>query len=61
MTKREHLQFLFLMIPTFLILAAAAVSMADLVFPGAPEAPVAAISAAPTMAAEAWDDRPPAE
>ena len=33
MTKLEHLQFLILMIPTFLILAAAAVSMADLVFP----------------------------
>ena len=30
MTKTEHLQFLVLMIPTFLILAAAAVSMADL-------------------------------
>ena len=30
MTKTQHLQFLVLMIPTFLILAAAAVSMADL-------------------------------
>jgi hypothetical protein len=36
MTKREHLQFLVLMIPTLLILVAAAVSMADLAFP-APE------------------------
>jgi hypothetical protein len=30
MTKTEHLQFLVLMIPTFAILVAAAVSMADL-------------------------------
>ena len=34
MTKTEHLQFLILMIPTFVILVAAAVSMADL---GVPE------------------------
>jgi hypothetical protein len=60
MTIREHLQFLVLMIPTFLILAAAAVSMADLVLPPASEAPVVA-SAAPGMPAEAWDDRPPSE
>ena len=60
MTKREHLQFLVLMLPTFLILAAAAVSMADLVLPSPGEAPVVA-SAAPATAAEAWDDRPPAE
>ena len=33
MTKTEHLQFLVLMIPTFLILVAAAISMADLAFP----------------------------
>jgi hypothetical protein len=33
MTKTEHLQFLILMIPKFLILAAAAVSMADLALP----------------------------
>ena len=33
MTKTEHLQFLVLMIPTFLILVAAAVSMADLGYP----------------------------
>lgn len=38
MTKIEHLQFLVLLIPTFLILAAAAVSMADLALP-AVEAP----------------------
>ena len=36
MTKIEHLQFLVLMIPTFLVLVAAAVSMADLAMP-APE------------------------
>ena len=35
MTKTQHLQFLVLMIPTFVILAAAAVSMADLRQPGA--------------------------
>jgi hypothetical protein len=34
MTKTEHLQFLVLMIPTFAILVAAAVSMADLGLPG---------------------------
>jgi hypothetical protein len=59
MTKREHLQFLVLMLPTFLILAAAAVSMADLVLPPAGEAPVVVVTAAPP--AEAWDDRPPVE
>jgi len=37
MTKLEHLQFLALMIPTFLLLGAAAVSMADLSYP-APQA-----------------------
>ena len=36
MTKTEHLQFLVLMIPTILILVAAAVSMADLELPAAP-------------------------
>ena len=35
MTKIQHLQFVVLMIPTFVILAAAAVSMADLRQPGA--------------------------
>jgi hypothetical protein len=33
MGKLEHLQFLVLMIPTFLVLGAAAVSMADLGLP----------------------------
>ncbi len=36
MTKTEHLQFLVLMIPTILIMVAAAVSMADLEFPAEP-------------------------
>jgi hypothetical protein len=58
MTKTEHLQFLVLLIPTFLILIAAAVSMADLELP-APEATysVAAAEAMPSTG-EVWDDRP---
>jgi len=36
MTKIEHIQFLLLMIPTFLILTAAALSMADLAMPATP-------------------------
>jgi len=36
MTKTEHLQFLVLMIPTILILVAAAVCMADLEIPAEP-------------------------
>ena len=36
MTKTEHLHFLVLMIPTILILVAAAVSMADLEVPAEP-------------------------
>lgn len=56
-TTTEHLQFLALMIPTFLILAAAAVSMADLALPAEPAAYVA--MADPMVSAEAaWDDRP---
>jgi hypothetical protein len=41
MTKTEHLQFLVLMIPTILILVAAAVSMADLEVPAEPTYAVA--------------------
>jgi len=37
MSKREHLQFLVLMIPTFVILVAAAVSLAGLSSPSSPE------------------------
>jgi hypothetical protein len=47
MTKIEHVQFLALLIPTFLILAAAAVSMADLGFPAEearPQAMTVAVS-----------------
>ena len=36
MTKTEHLSFLVLMIPTIIILVAAAVSMADLELPADP-------------------------
>jgi hypothetical protein len=58
MTKTEHLQFLVLMIPTFLILVAAALSMADLAVP-APESTysVAAAEAMPSTD-PVWDDRP---
>ena len=52
MTKTEHLQFLVLLIPTFLLLLAAAVSMADLAFPASPE-PYAVATVYPE-----WDDRP---
>jgi hypothetical protein len=55
MTKTEHLQFLVLMIPTFLILVAAAISMADLAFP-ATTTPQVYVMAAPADAAR--DDRP---
>ena len=54
MTKTEHLQFLILMIPTFLILAAAAVSMADLASPASTGDAYAVASADPVV----WDDRP---
>ncbi len=46
MTKIEHLQFLVLLIPTFLILAAAAVAMADLAFPAEEARPQAMTVAA---------------
>jgi hypothetical protein len=51
-TKTEHLQFLVLMIPTFIVLLAAAVSMADLALPAAPA--TYNVSAVDTV----WDDRP---
>ncbi len=55
MTKTEHLQFLVLMIPTLLILAAAAVSMADLALPAQETYTVA--SAAPVLPYDAvWVD-----
>ena len=55
MTKTEHLQFLVLMIPTFVILAAAAVSMADLAMPSAQHSYTVALA---PMADMVWDDRP---
>jgi hypothetical protein len=58
MTKTEHLQFLVLLIPTFLLLVAAAVSMADLSVP-APEITysVAAAEGMPSTD-QVWDDHP---
>ena len=56
MTKTEHLQFLILMLPTFLILAAAAVSMADLALPAQEPVPVVVHHAG--VSEPAWDDRP---
>ena len=55
MTTTEHLTFLVLMVPTFVILAAAAVSMADLALPAeGPEQYVVAID--PTIFTYAdWD------
>jgi len=63
MSKIEHLQFLVLMIPTFLILAAAAVSMADLAFPasGMPEEAMAVAVAGPVHPAELGRDDIPFE
>jgi hypothetical protein len=63
MGKIEHLQFLVLMIPTFLILGAAAVSMADLAFPasGAPEQSMAVAVVSPVHPAELGRDDSPAE
>ena len=63
MSKIEHLQFLVLMIPTFLILAAAAVSMADLAYPasGVPEQAMAVAVAGPVHPAELGRDDIPFE
>lgn len=52
MTKTEHLQFLVLMIPTFVILFAAAVSMADLAYPAPTSELYAAYSYAPSSPEE---------
>jgi len=54
MGKIEHLQFLVLMIPTLLILAAAAVSMADLAFPasGLPDQAVRVVVSGPVHPGE---------
>ena len=58
MTKLVHLQFLALMIPTILVLCAAAWSMAELALPAAPAAPEVSVAASQAPAPEAWDDRP---
>jgi len=60
MTKTEHLQFLVLMIPTFVMLVAAAVSMADLALPATPSAHAVA-PADPRIPVEASRDDRPAE
>ena len=59
----EHLQFLVLMIPTLLILAAAAVSMADLAFPasGMPDQAMAVAVAGPVHPAEMNREDSPVE
>jgi hypothetical protein len=54
MTKTQHLQFLVLMIPTFILLIAAAVSMADLAFPASAPQHTYAMAAVDMT----WDDRP---
>lgn len=56
MTKTEHLQFLVLMIPTFVILVAAAVSMADLAMPATQDTYTVAV--ADPVTDQVWDDRP---
>lgn len=58
MTKTEHLQFLVLMIPTFVMLVAAAVSMADLALPATPDSYSVAVAHPMVPAEAAWDDRP---
>ena len=47
MGKIEHLQFLVLLIPTFVILGAAAVSMADLALPESEASPMTVSVASP--------------
>jgi hypothetical protein len=59
MTKTEHLQFLVLMIPTVLILVAAAVSMADLGMPEAQETYLATVAESRLPVFPLWDERLP--
>jgi hypothetical protein len=58
MGKIEHLQFLVLLIPTFVILVAAAVSMADLALPAgdASQAPMTVAVASPIHSGELGSD-----
>ena len=61
MTKIEHLQFLVMLVPTILILAAAAVSMADLAFPASeaqPQAMTVAVSGPLAPGGLGCDDSP---
>jgi hypothetical protein len=58
MTKTEHLQFLVLLIPTFLILIAAAVSMADLELPAPEDTYSVARAEAMPSTDQGSDDRP---
>jgi hypothetical protein len=57
MTKTEHLQFLVLLIPTFLILIAVAVSMADLKLPAPEDTYSVAPAAATPSTDQVSDDR----
>jgi hypothetical protein len=57
MTKTEHLQFLVLMIPTFLVVVAAAVSMADLRVPAAESTYTVTAAKSTASAHQVWDDR----
>ena len=54
MDKIEHLQFLALLIPTFVLLGAAALSMADLALPAsdAPHAPMTVAVSSPIHSGE---------
>lgn len=63
MDKIEHLQFLVLLIPTFVILGAAAVSMAELALPAseASPAPMTVAVASPIHSGELGCDDNPAE
>lgn len=59
MSKSEHLQFLVLMIPTFLVLVAAALSMADLALPAepVPQVVIAAVHGVPVADPAGGDER----
>lgn len=61
MGKIEHLQFLVLLIPTFVILGAAAVSMADLAVPASAASPMTVAAASPMHSGELSCDHHVAE
>jgi hypothetical protein len=58
MSKTEYLQFFGLMIPTILMLAAAAISMADLAMPAEQAEPAAIHLVVVDPAWEAWEYQP---